>query len=229
MATTEQDVRSQINDKVKLNKLKLITGPVLNNILNLIVTFISEAISTISLTPGADAPQVKIQYSLNATDWHADYADGDKYIRISTDNGSTWGSALLFKGLDGINGANGTNGTNGADGKNAFEVWKTISGNENKTLNDYWLYLATVGGFNINLALDTDTSILFSSPKGITITSILLTNADSITYSINGGTEYTTGTGTVQLSISANSIVKFKIVYSANKTQAIINISGTYN
>ena len=30
MATTEQDVRTDINSKIKLNKKNLITGPVLN-------------------------------------------------------------------------------------------------------------------------------------------------------------------------------------------------------
>ena len=42
-----------------------------------------------------------------------------------------------MKGTDGANGTNGTDGADGADGKSAFEVYKAISGNENKTQTDY--------------------------------------------------------------------------------------------
>lgn len=40
MATSEQDTRTLINNKIKLNKQKNITAPVMNGVLNLIVTFI---------------------------------------------------------------------------------------------------------------------------------------------------------------------------------------------
>ena len=49
---------------------------------------------------GANAPEVKIQYSVDGeTDWHDEYVDGDKYIRFSTDDGETWGNGIYFNNL----------------------------------------------------------------------------------------------------------------------------------
>lgn len=57
-------------------------------------------------TDGQDAPAVKVQYSVNGTSsWHTTFASGDKYMRISTDGGSTWGNAAKIVGEDGTDGS----------------------------------------------------------------------------------------------------------------------------
>lgn len=117
----------------------------------------------------------------------------------------------------------------GSDGRNAFEVWQAIAGNENKTADDFWIFLSQTKDFAFNLALDTDTSVLFSSPKALIINAINLINVSSATYSIDGGSAIAIVPGTVVIDITANSLIKFTVVYTAGKTQAIINISGIYN
>ena len=50
---------------------------------------------------GADAPLPQFQFSIDgATDWHTPFADGDKYIRFSVDNATTWTNAIKFVGED---------------------------------------------------------------------------------------------------------------------------------
>jgi hypothetical protein len=47
--------------------------------------------------PGVPAPHVKIQYSTDgSTDWHDAPTLEDKYFRMSTDDGATWGEALYW-------------------------------------------------------------------------------------------------------------------------------------
>lgn len=46
--------------------------------------------------PGENAPEVNIQYSQDSSSWHETFSIGDKYIRFSTDGGSTWTSAMNF-------------------------------------------------------------------------------------------------------------------------------------
>lgn len=41
---------------------------------------------------------VLIQYSADAQNWHATFASGDKFIHFSTDDGTTWSSAMKFIG-----------------------------------------------------------------------------------------------------------------------------------
>jgi hypothetical protein len=67
---------------------------------------------------GDDAPDVQIQYSSDNSSFHDTFADGDLYIRFSTNGGDTWTSGFKFIGDDGTDGTNGTLGENpilGAD------------------------------------------------------------------------------------------------------------------
>lgn len=57
--------------------------------------------------PGAAAPQVMMEFSVNAEDWHA-YEDGVYWVRFSTDGGAAFSEAFRFKG---------------DDGKSAYELW----------------------------------------------------------------------------------------------------------
>ena len=50
---------------------------------------------------GQDAPEVKIQYSTDNSNWHSTFGNGDCYIRYSTDDGTTWSSGMKFIG-DGV-------------------------------------------------------------------------------------------------------------------------------
>jgi len=53
---------------------------------------------------GDPAPQVRIEYSPDGDEWHSAASDGDNYLRISVDDGDTWGSPLLARGLKGDKG-----------------------------------------------------------------------------------------------------------------------------
>ena len=48
---------------------------------------------------GAEAPEMKIQYSNDGSSWHNDPVDTDRYLRFSTDNGMSWSSAIYFNNL----------------------------------------------------------------------------------------------------------------------------------
>jgi len=48
-----------------------------------------------------DAEYLKIEYSVNGTDWTTTATDA-LYMRISTDNGVTWSEAISVKGADGL-------------------------------------------------------------------------------------------------------------------------------
>lgn len=48
---------------------------------------------------GAEAPEMKIQYSNDGSLWHNDPVDTDRYLRFSTDNGVTWSEAIYFNNL----------------------------------------------------------------------------------------------------------------------------------
>ena len=53
---------------------------------------------------GDPAPQVRIEYSPDGDEWHSVASDGDNYLRISVDDGDTWGSPLLVRGIKGDKG-----------------------------------------------------------------------------------------------------------------------------
>jgi hypothetical protein len=53
---------------------------------------------------GDPAPQVRNEYSPDGDEWHSAASDGDNYLRISVDDGDTWGNPLLARGLKGEKG-----------------------------------------------------------------------------------------------------------------------------
>ena len=73
--------------------------------------------STIDGTPideyieskAGEAQGVMVQYSVTGADgtWHNTYADGDMFMRQSTDGGATWTDAIPFVGHDGAPGKDG--------------------------------------------------------------------------------------------------------------------------
>lgn len=50
---------------------------------------------------GPPGPELKIQYSIDAISWHDVPAENDMYVRFSTNNGRSWGEALLISNLAG--------------------------------------------------------------------------------------------------------------------------------
>jgi len=63
---------------------------------------------------GASAPNVQFQYSVDgSTSWHSTFTSGDKYIRSSADNGTTWSNAMKFVGEDGSGAVDSVNGETG--------------------------------------------------------------------------------------------------------------------
>ena len=118
---------------------------------------------------GDPAPELKTQYSADgSTLWHDGYAEGDAYMRTSSDNGGSWSTAIRIlgpqgpkgdtgeqgpqgpkgdtgeqgpqgaDGAQGLQGANGTDGADGADGKSAYQLWLEQEGNEGKSLDDFF-------------------------------------------------------------------------------------------
>lgn len=57
---------------------------------------------------GDAAPNVKVQFSADASTWSDTYTAGDVYVHFSNDNGATWGSAARILGEKGDTGAPGT-------------------------------------------------------------------------------------------------------------------------
>ena len=80
---------------------------------------------------GAAAPDVESEYSTDNASWHGTYASGDEYIRFSYDGGSTFGSGMLFKGLDG----EGT-GDVIAPASSTDDTFPQWDGSSTKTLKD---------------------------------------------------------------------------------------------
>lgn len=65
----------------------------------------SDAIFIPAGPPGDDAPELKIQYSVDGQNsWHEEYASGDAYLRTSTNNGVSWSGAVRFLGNSGTDG-----------------------------------------------------------------------------------------------------------------------------
>ncbi|MBW6531932.1 hypothetical protein KZ820_14415 [Sphingomonas sp. RRHST34] len=59
--------------------------------------------------PGASAPLVRVQWSINGVDnWHDNYFGADVYQRQSNDGGVTWGPAYRVVGENGTVGTDGT-------------------------------------------------------------------------------------------------------------------------
>ena len=61
---------------------------------------------------GDPAPELKAQYSVDgSTLWHDDYAEGDAYMRTSSDNGGSWSVAIRILGQQGTAGVSAGFGT----------------------------------------------------------------------------------------------------------------------
>jgi hypothetical protein len=150
------------------------------------------AINAIELTPGLDAPYVQFQYSANGTSWHVDPVSTDIYFRTSVDGGTTWGTAVIFKGVAGAS---------------AYEDWKNISGNENKTFNDFLIYLQG-GKFILTIDFDEISTYYFICPGTMTIDSVQTNIAATISLKVAGVT-YTLGANLpefTEVAITTNAI-----------------------
>lgn len=53
-----------------------------------------------------DNSPVKAMYSANNTDWHTEYEDGDTYMKLSFDGGTTYNTPVKITGKDGEDGKN---------------------------------------------------------------------------------------------------------------------------
>jgi len=139
---------------------------------------LQQQFSEIQLTPGADAPLVLFQYSVDASSWHAGYAAGDAYFRNSNDGGTTWGSAVYFQGKS---------------GNSAYEDWLNMSGNSGKTFEEFLAYMQG-GKFTVSLNFSDAIAYTFICPAAISIDTVE-TNSGGATLSITkGGVSYTLGT-----------------------------------
>lgn len=65
---------------------------------------------------GDNAPLIQYQFSSDGVSWHTTFDSGDVYIRFSSDDASTWGDSILFKGEQGIQGIQGDKGDKGDKG-----------------------------------------------------------------------------------------------------------------
>lgn len=134
------------------------------------------------------------------------------------------------QGIQGIKGDKGNDGIQGINGKSAFDIWKTIAGNENKTLDDYWLFLSSTGGFSFNIIFNNTSEYLISQPRDWTITNVFFKTSETslVEYSVGNGVYIAASNGINNISVPANVIISFKITFINNKTQTAINLTGNY-
>ncbi len=70
-----------------------------------------------SNSPGLQGPrgwEVQLEYSVDGESWHTTPTSNDYYVRFSTDEGTTWGTAWYIRGEQGEQGATGETGATGA-------------------------------------------------------------------------------------------------------------------
>lgn len=70
-----------------------------------------------SNSPGLQGPrgwEVQVEYSVDGESWHTTPTSNDYYVRFSTDEGTTWGTAWYIRGEQGEQGATGETGATGA-------------------------------------------------------------------------------------------------------------------
>ena len=142
-----------------------------------------------------DAEYLKIEYSVNGTDWTTTATDA-LYMRTSTDNGVTWSEAISVKGADGemTGPASAVDGNfaafNGTDGKTIKDSGKSASDFIGSLADDttpeltggldcnnkpvYW-DIYTISGMSINVAngnkqkltpADSNITVTFATPSG---------------------------------------------------------------
>ena len=93
--------------------------------------------------PGAPAPQVEIQYSVDNSTYHDSVAN-PYFIRFSTDGGSTWSTGQRFR-QDGTNGLPGAAGTPAPNVQIQYAT--TLSGTyAANTVNPYFIRFSVDGG-----------------------------------------------------------------------------------
>lgn len=157
-------------------------------------------INNIELLPGEAAPHVIIQYSADGTNWHSDYTVGDIYFHTSTDGGTTYGNAVLFKGQS---------------GNSAFEDWLNIPGNESKTIDDFWAYLQG-GTFLVSLDFEELTTFTYICPGAMKIDSVETNVAATVSIK-KDGVSYVMGA----------SLAKFDEITITPSTLCFVNLSCT--
>lgn len=68
---------------------------------------LSDQISVVRVQAGTSAPNLLSQYSVDgATSWHANFTNGDLYVRTSNDNGTSYSPAIKIVGANGTPGQN---------------------------------------------------------------------------------------------------------------------------
>lgn len=110
---------------------------------------------------GDNAPQVLAQYSPDAATWAGTHTSGDSYIRLSFDDGLTYGAALLIRGEQGPQGEQGIQGEQGLrglPGVDAPQVTAQYSPDgagwhEEGVAEDAYMRLSTDGGESFGRAL----------------------------------------------------------------------------
>jgi hypothetical protein len=147
------------------------------DIINTALATLQTNIDNIELQSGSSAPNVIFQYSEDGTSWHSDYASTDIYFRTSNDGGTTYSSAVRFKGTT---------------GNSAYEDWKSLSGNESKTFSDFLEYLQK-GVFTVSLNFEEVTTYTLICPEAMSIDSIESNVTATITIT-KSGAAYTYGT-----------------------------------
>lgn len=76
---------------------------------------------------------VLTRYSSDGVSWHSSMVDGDMYMQMSFDGGSSWSTTTKVVGTDGKDGKNGADGWNGSDANvTAENVFNALTGNGDK-------------------------------------------------------------------------------------------------
>lgn len=123
---------------------------------------------TLLVAKGDDAPELKTQYSVDgSTLWHDEYAEGDVYMRTSSDNGKSWSGAIRILGKQGIAGISITEHTESAFAPVDGAIYKhTIVAGETIELGTTNFTADRCATFELWLTMG-DTVVSFSLPDNL--------------------------------------------------------------
>lgn len=169
-----------------------------------------------------DNSPVKSQYSVDATNWHDSFTDGDLYMRM-TFNGKDYGEAVKVVGTDGKNGSNGRNGKDGVvDYSQVNAILKSTYGIEATTLSSASIssptiysaeiYSPNIYGTNLMLVAQNAANDAIYNNLYLTPTSMYLNNA----YNGDGATKFYIDLG----KDTSNSTIKMRLGAGTNSAGA---------
>lgn len=228
--------------------------------INIGKTSIDSISVTVDANSGTPSATASITNGVAAFDFHnLKGASGKSAYELAMENGfegtvEEWLASLKgadgvvgengADGKDGVNGADGHDGKDGVDGKSAYDLWKEIPGNENKSLNEFFETYKGQDGTNGTNGQDGEDGVSITSvvqttiataDSGKNIVTVTLSNGTTSDFEILNGSKGTDGakitsvvkTGTNNLvdtytiTLSDSSTYTFTVTNGSDGTQGV--------